>query len=292
MGLSEGEHLLLARVLQGFDLPEGQAAREVLRDRLLERGDPWGQWMATGSPRQQDLQRTVERSVYGGIHRVLTRKDRRWTGGFLTGGRLRTKHLDDLEAVREDPLWLPFDTLTLAPNQGDRIGEVARFVAHTPWPRLRALALDDPRFVAPLVELGFPATLQSLYLWALGGVPAQAVVDAIPHSVRHLHVQVFQSLDPEGAAPMFAREWETVRIDIAQSWIRDLAAGRVDRLDLHTPSFSLFGTARDTGFDWTIRRHHSDVEGLLWRFVERWPIEERDQVCPERPPSRDPRDRW
>ena len=74
---------------------------------------------------------------------------------------------------------------------------------------------------------------------------------------------------------------------------RDLAAGRVERLDLHTATFSLFGTARDTGFDWTIQRHHNDIEHHLWRFVQRWPIEERNQVCPERPPPRnDPRERW
>ncbi|MCB9676581.1 MAG: hypothetical protein H6737_15805 [Alphaproteobacteria bacterium] len=292
MELSHDERRLLARVLHGFDDDDGRAAREILRDHLLERDHPWGAWMAECSPRNTALQRAVERGVYAGMNRVLTKKDRKWDAGFLVGGRLRAKHLDELLDVQSDPLWLVMESLTLAPNQGDRIADVARFVGRTPWCRLRHLALDDARFVAPLVDAGFPATLESLYLWSLGGVPAERLARAIPPSVKRLHVQVFQLLDESGVAPLFARDWESVEVDIAHPWLRDLAAGRVEQLDLHTASFSLSGTARDTGFDWTIRRHFPDVEHHLWRFVERWPVHERDQVCPERPPRVDPREWW
>ncbi len=239
--------------------------------------------------RSRRVKKQVERSVYDVFHPVLTKKERVWTEGFLTAGRVRVRHLDDLLAARAHALWLPFSSLTLAPNQGDRIPHVARFVGETPWCRLSHLTVDDPRFVQPLVQHGFPQTLSSIWLWALGGVPADELADALPASIETLHVQVFQQLTGDDVQPLFERHWKHVEVDIAAPWVRDLAVGKVERLHLHTAHFSLFGTARQHGFDWVVRRHFDAIEHHLWRFVQRWPIAERSTICPDGAPSHDER---
>jgi hypothetical protein len=251
-------------------------------DRLLDRGHPWGSWMARS--RSRDVQKAVERTIYAPFHPLLTKKERTWTEGFLTAGRLRARHLDDLLAARGNALWLPFASLTLAPNQGERIPHVAQVVGETPWCRLSHLTVDDPRFVPHLVQHGFPDTLTSIWLWALGGVPADELASALPPRLDTLHVQVFQQLGADDVAPLFARRWTHVEVDLAAPWIRDVAVGNVERLHLHTPSFSLFGTRRSDGFDWVVRRHSDAVEHHLWRFVDRWPPRERDAICPDGSP--------
>jgi hypothetical protein len=111
--------------------PWDSGARSVLRDALLEVGDPRGTWMALaadgGDPeRRQALFDAHHEEWLGAIAPFVTVTE--WTDGFPSAGVVRFEQPRDVDAHGTNPAWRTIQDLTLS---GWKVGPMLHpFLAH------------------------------------------------------------------------------------------------------------------------------------------------------------------
>jgi uncharacterized protein (TIGR02996 family) len=106
-----------------FDAPDDLSQRAILADALADLGDAYGEFVQlqlgpssrTTDRRIRALLKAHGTTWAGPLDRVLLKGGRVWNQGFLTGGRLRVRAMEDAERAGADPRWQLFERLGI-PN--------------------------------------------------------------------------------------------------------------------------------------------------------------------------------
>ncbi|MEZ4319196.1 MAG: hypothetical protein R3F61_16900 [Myxococcota bacterium] len=136
------------------------AARAVLTDRLLERGDDIGRWLALSRSaglapsdlaERDRLKRSAARYLLGDVDRVLASQGRWYRDGFLAGAQLHVQHPAHLEGARHHLMWRTLESLDLHWTS-DRSEACAHFVGTNPtFAALTSVSVSHPDLLAVLV---------------------------------------------------------------------------------------------------------------------------------------------
>jgi uncharacterized protein (TIGR02996 family) len=181
--------------LQVYSSPGDEAARQVLADRLLEDGDPRGEFIAlqlrrsrgslppSGVKREKRLLAEHELTWLAPIRRLLIGDTTVWRDGFLDacGATLDGSTVGALE-------WSTVRKLTLYLKDRDRPEELARdFPSLTELDRANTHALDvlvKASQKAPIATLSYSGPTRSLREWVPRQLDALLELAELPHLKR------------------------------------------------------------------------------------------------------------
>ncbi|MBL8950662.1 MAG: hypothetical protein JNK82_07795 [Myxococcaceae bacterium] len=208
---------LLERV---WAAPDDPMAREVFRDWLLERGDPWGELMAlqehrvrTGgeeTPRERALLRKVRPQILGSLAgakgKVLS--ELQFERGFVVGATVMRKGVTRVAALLSRPELSTLERVrfvqdaALTPNL-----HVLREVHGVHGETLGALVKKAPELkVEVLSMVGGPGFLEGLEVWPTLAELSLTASDRLSELFRSVRaLEVLQRLTAFGARGVYAR---------------------------------------------------------------------------------------
>lgn len=144
------EHPLFAEILAR---PTDPGPRLVLADALIERGEPYGEYLhlANGGSRamavrsrEKVLREGVTRAFLGPLDAMLLTRDRTWRAGLLHSAGIKPVPADVLEACADDPLWGTLVELRVAGALQDTGPMLGWVTDRAPWRWLEAVSVAGP----------------------------------------------------------------------------------------------------------------------------------------------------
>lgn len=180
-----------------WSAPDDDRPAQILADALMERGDPYGEWLAVGlagARGSRALRERAEACFLGALAEVVRRPG--WRRGFLDRVTVQPASLEALDATRLHAGWRTVRRLEISARQDRRLVPVIRWLGgFDGWRWLETVALGPPTHLQALLrspdleirhlEVGFlnpmdggriadPAVFPALRTFRLAEVPIHA----------------------------------------------------------------------------------------------------------------------
>lgn len=303
MPLLASELPLFAEVL---DHPDDPAPRLVLADAMLDRGEPYGEYLllSNGSPRfrvvrsrEKVLREGAARTFLGPIDAVCSSRQRTWRHGLLSAVMVKREDPAALAASQTDPLWGTVSELTFTNQMDDDWADLLRWaVGPVPWRWLRTVHVGGAHQLEHLLRANFPSPIAHVAFFTPDDA-ARLGDPAVWPVLRELHVKLLvltQDRADERLRPVHRRAWDRLgyglhpmtfaRFVQAADGTRARALRFSDRdwqLDVDPSSWAWIATAlRDPA-------ERSVVHGLMRRLDPRFRGSLSFGVAPSLPSSND-----